>query len=407
MASSPRRDEILGTAARLFESSGIRTSLTDIADACGILPGSLYSHFASKEAIVVELVARYQTDLDETAEMAVADPPADPIAAIITLGTAIAECSVRHRAALLLTYYEPPSVFSTELADRARRTPEKIVSAMHVLLDAAMARGLLRPGVDLKVFADRIAKSMLHVGFGVYHRLRGAQQVPAIKCRMLLEGIATAAPSDASLDTSPAHDAADHVIAQWRQLDAAADRLAAITSAARAEFSRRGYSATTIRDVATAAGMRPGNLYRDIESKEHLLEMVLTDYARSVDQGWTAVLDSRSSPLEKIDALCWININAVSTFREEHRIQSASLLYVPPVSKDLGLSFPAQLARLSDLLDEARRAGQVVVPGRTRDLRARCTYSLIWVPDNIVDWLGPAETLRFSRETFLRGATSS
>jgi len=53
-----RRTEILDTAAALFASSGLRTSLKEIADACGILPGSLYHHFESKEAIIVELVER-------------------------------------------------------------------------------------------------------------------------------------------------------------------------------------------------------------------------------------------------------------------------------------------------------------------------------------------------------------
>jgi hypothetical protein len=33
-----RRDEILLAAATLFAASGVRTSLKDIADACGILP---------------------------------------------------------------------------------------------------------------------------------------------------------------------------------------------------------------------------------------------------------------------------------------------------------------------------------------------------------------------------------
>jgi AcrR family transcriptional regulator len=36
--------------------SGLRTSLQQIADTAGILPGSLYHHFESKEAILVELV---------------------------------------------------------------------------------------------------------------------------------------------------------------------------------------------------------------------------------------------------------------------------------------------------------------------------------------------------------------
>ncbi len=67
-----RRTEILDTAAALFASSGLRTSLKEIADACGILPGSLYHHFESKEAIIVELVERYRADLDDIAEEALA-----------------------------------------------------------------------------------------------------------------------------------------------------------------------------------------------------------------------------------------------------------------------------------------------------------------------------------------------
>jgi len=54
-ADATRRDEILATAASLIASSGLRTSLHDIADAAGILPGSLYHHFESKEAILIEL----------------------------------------------------------------------------------------------------------------------------------------------------------------------------------------------------------------------------------------------------------------------------------------------------------------------------------------------------------------
>ena len=65
-----RREEILQTAATLFASSGFRTSLAEIADACGILPGSLYHHFDSKEAIIVELVHRYHDDLDRVAKEA-------------------------------------------------------------------------------------------------------------------------------------------------------------------------------------------------------------------------------------------------------------------------------------------------------------------------------------------------
>src|SRR5207237_3750662 len=68
-----RRSEILETAATIFASAGFRASLQEIADACGILPGSLYHHFGSKEAIVIELVRRYRDDLDRVADEALRD----------------------------------------------------------------------------------------------------------------------------------------------------------------------------------------------------------------------------------------------------------------------------------------------------------------------------------------------
>ena len=89
-----RRTEILQTAASLIASSGLRTSLQEIADAAGILPGSLYHHFESKEAILVELIRRYQDDLNRVGQNAQArlDEPDDrPVSEkIIALGSAIA-----------------------------------------------------------------------------------------------------------------------------------------------------------------------------------------------------------------------------------------------------------------------------------------------------------------------------
>src|SRR5258706_13588173 len=84
--SGTRRNEILQTAASLIASSGLRTSLQQIADAAGILPGSLYHHFESKDAILTELMQRYHADLErlgETAQVtldqACSPSPLDPI----------------------------------------------------------------------------------------------------------------------------------------------------------------------------------------------------------------------------------------------------------------------------------------------------------------------------------------
>src|SRR5262245_47503828 len=102
---SERKAEILDAAAAVFASSGLRAPLEQVADACGILPGSLYHHFESKEDLFIELVRRYQAELGDIAEKALDEStgPLAPEDRIVGLGTAIAECAVRHRAALLLT----------------------------------------------------------------------------------------------------------------------------------------------------------------------------------------------------------------------------------------------------------------------------------------------------------------
>src|SRR5699024_2620277 len=105
-----RRTEILQTAATLIASSGLRTSLQEIADAAGILPGSLYHHFDSKEAILVELIRRYHADLERIGAVALErldESGSQPVSeAIVELGAAIARCAVAHRAALQMSFYE-------------------------------------------------------------------------------------------------------------------------------------------------------------------------------------------------------------------------------------------------------------------------------------------------------------
>jgi AcrR family transcriptional regulator len=59
-----RREELLAIAARLFAEQGFRgTTVRDIADAAGILSGSLYHHFDSKEAMVDEVLRTFQERL--------------------------------------------------------------------------------------------------------------------------------------------------------------------------------------------------------------------------------------------------------------------------------------------------------------------------------------------------------
>jgi AcrR family transcriptional regulator len=74
---SPRSDNrvstVLDAAARLFADKGyVATSMRDIAQDCGMLPGSLYYHFAAKEDLLVAVYERGVAELLANVRTAIA-----------------------------------------------------------------------------------------------------------------------------------------------------------------------------------------------------------------------------------------------------------------------------------------------------------------------------------------------
>ena len=62
--SPTRRSELLRIAAELFATKGFKnTTVRDIAEASGILSGSLYHHFDSKESMIDEVLSTFQEEL--------------------------------------------------------------------------------------------------------------------------------------------------------------------------------------------------------------------------------------------------------------------------------------------------------------------------------------------------------
>lgn len=68
-----RRQQLLDTAARLFRQHGYHaTSMRDIASAVGMLPGSIYYHFASKDELLVTVYREGVSRIAERLDAAVA-----------------------------------------------------------------------------------------------------------------------------------------------------------------------------------------------------------------------------------------------------------------------------------------------------------------------------------------------
>jgi AcrR family transcriptional regulator len=404
-----RRTEILQTAASLIATSGLRTSLQEIADAAGILPGSLYHHVESKDAILVELLRRYHADLDRTAELALErldeTQSRSAFDRITDLGTAIARCAVAHRAALQMSFYESPGP-DPELTELTRRRPTATMDAMLQTLRAARWGGSLRTDVDLPLLADRVCQTMLQVGLDVMRHKAATDKVAILMCRILLEGLASGAPTDAELEGSVALAAADHAVRTWRDETEADDKAAHIRAVARSEFGRRGYENTTVRDIAAAAGMGTGTVYRLIGSKDQLLASIMQSFGEKIAVGWTDVLRSNSSSIEKLDALSWVNTNVLDRFGDEFRIQLAWMRQSPPDTPNPGWLFSTRLRQMKMILAEAVRSGEVRIDSPSMEMLARSVIGIGWVPENILRERGRRAAQLHVRDTSLRGVVN-
>ncbi|OMC55002.1 TetR family transcriptional regulator [Mycobacterium sp. IS-2888] len=406
--SGTRRTEILQTAASLIASSGLRTSLQEIADAAGILPGSLYHHFESKEAILVELIRRYQDDLNRiglAAQARLDEPDSKPVAEqIILLGSAIANCAVQHGAALQMSFYEGPSA-DPELMKLTQQQPTAIQQAMLQTLRAGRWSGYIKQDIDLPTLADRICQTMLQVGLDVMRHTAPADQVAELLCRIILQGLAARPSTDSALDRSNAFKAASDVIETWADDSEAdpSDKAAHIRAVARTEFGRKGYEVTTIRDIASAAGMGTGTVYRVIGSKDELLASIMESFGRKVEAGWVSVLRSDATPVEKLDALSWVNVNALDRFSDEFRIQLAWMRQSPPNTPNPGWLYATRLRQMKSLLSEGIRSGEIRIDAGSTAMLARCVIGLQWIPENILRAVGRRAALVHARDTFLRG----
>ncbi|AIY47552.2 transcriptional regulator, TetR family [Mycobacterium sp. VKM Ac-1817D] len=392
----------------MIATSGLRTSLQEIADAAGILPGSLYHHFESKEAILVELLERYHEGLDRIAERAQSrldgPDPASPFDGIAALGSDIARCAVAHRAALQMSFYESPSS-NPDLIALAQRRPTATLDAMQQTLRAARWSGYLRSDIDLAVLADRICQSMLQVGLDVMRHNSAPEKVATLLCRILLEGLSTSQPTDAELDGSAAFRAADAVVRSWVEeaKSHADDKTAHIRAVARAEFGRRGYEGTTVRDIASAAGMGTGTVYRLIGSKDELLAAIMQSFGEKIAVGWTEVLRSEGTAVEKLDALSWIHTNALDQFGDEFRIQLAWMRQSPPDTPNPGWLFTKRVKQVKSLLSEAIKVGEISIDSPSNEILARSVIGVGWIPENILRQVGTRAAQIHVRDTSLRG----
>ncbi len=150
-ASGGRREELLRIAARLFAERGFRnTTVRDIADSAGILSGSLYHHFDSKESMVDEILSTFQEQLFTSydAILTSALSPRERIEAAVRLSF---EAIDQHHAEVAIFQNEAEQLGRLErfsyLADRN----EQSRAVWLRLIEDGVRSGVLRKDLDVEL----------------------------------------------------------------------------------------------------------------------------------------------------------------------------------------------------------------------------------------------------------------
>ena len=144
-----RRDELLQHAATMFAERGLKsTTVRDIADSAGILSGSLYHHFKSKEQMVEEVLKDFLDWLFERYQQIVATETG-PLDKVKGLFMASFE-AIEYRHAQVVIYQDEAKRLSSLpqfgfVDDRNREQRKMWVDLLH----EGIADGSFRPDLDV------------------------------------------------------------------------------------------------------------------------------------------------------------------------------------------------------------------------------------------------------------------
>ena len=185
---------MVALAGDLFAEKGYRaTTVREIADAAGILSGSLYHHFDSKESIGDEILSGFINEVLADYRTAVASA-ANPRAALEQIVRSTSRTLSQHRAALAMLQNDW-SYFSTQprfaYLPKALREIERIWISQ---LELGKQAGLFRADLDAKL-TYRLMRDVLWIP-AQWRRTGGytTEQVVDGFLRILFEGIAAAGP---------------------------------------------------------------------------------------------------------------------------------------------------------------------------------------------------------------------
>lgn len=191
-AGSVRRQEIFRIAADIFYRKGYaQTSTRDIAEAAGILKGSLYAHISSKEEILNALILEVHREFEANVAASEGDQGLDPVSrlrAFLAGHMRVAMSSLKSHQ----IYTRDWRSLSEERLRAIRGKRAAYERYLAGLLSAAQRSGQVRGDVDARLLAYSMLSALNSVH--VWYRADGgysADIVSDVYCSMIMDGIVT------------------------------------------------------------------------------------------------------------------------------------------------------------------------------------------------------------------------
>jgi TetR/AcrR family transcriptional regulator, cholesterol catabolism regulator len=188
---SQRRADMIRLAGELFAQKGFRaTTVREIAEAAGILSGSIYHHFDSKESIGDEILSGFLNDVlaDYRSAVSAGGDPAEVLARIVRSSS---HTLARHRAALTMLQNDW-AYFSTQPRFAYLRKDIREIERIWIgQLERGKQVGVFRPDLDVKL-TYRLLRDILWLPMN-WRDAGGfsTDEVADAVLRLLFEGIAT------------------------------------------------------------------------------------------------------------------------------------------------------------------------------------------------------------------------
>jgi AcrR family transcriptional regulator len=387
-AGEATRKRLQQVALDLFWKKGYRSTTTrDVAASLGVQQASLYYHMKNKEDLLHGICYSSFLQVVENAEAAVAGA-SNPL-------EAIRELARSH----LMTTLEYQKEFSVSLIECRALGPdyraeiEALWSRYHMMsyevLDEAKAAGLIRIDVPNKYIYTPMMCTLNWAALW-YRQGKGKSisELDELFAQVVFDGAASpdfkrnirseAVCRDLEFLVSPIASSAQFAVNETyaKMLDTAC-----------ALFARKGYFATSIREIASAMGIQKASLYYYISSKEDLIYQISKTAMEHVTSCVKVALGQVSGPEERLYAFITSHVAGLLQHQNWHAAANEELMHAFSTErrKEIVAMRDAYEQMARGILEDAQAAGLI-----RSDISAKfLSLILFGMITNLYSWYQP------------------